>query len=118
IRQAAISKMENGEKQIDYKTMKKLVDIFQVNINWLLTGEGPKRISGINEPKDGGIISGSFADIKEWLQDEKNKKDEDESDEDIDTWFFIQFKNTFPQFKEWLKKRNQARDEINNRRAA
>lgn len=53
IEQAAVSKIENRNKQLDTRIMQALAEIFQININWILTGIGEKFIQDqINPPLD------------------------------------------------------------------
>jgi transcriptional regulator with XRE-family HTH domain len=56
--QATISKMELGETDPTTRTLIKLRDIFQVTIDWILTGEGGRN-----------ILAGTDREIAQMLED-------------------------------------------------
>lgn len=60
---------------------------YEISIEWILTGEG-------NKNKNEGIDE-YIAEINRWF--EKIKKENPENED----WFKVQFKRSFPEFKEW-----------------
>lgn len=46
--QNALSQYENGNRKVPDEIMHKLVDVFEVNINWLLTGKGEMFIGDVS----------------------------------------------------------------------
>ena len=94
--QAVISNYEAGRRIPDANFLRKLIDVFQIDINWLLTGEGSmfKDKCGkedIDQAKDR---------IKRWIDSFWEKASEKER-----YWFEVQFEKCFPEFREWKEKR-------------
>lgn len=52
VKQSTVSKIERGSKQLDQNIMRSLVEIFHININWILTGIGEKYISEDSTTQD------------------------------------------------------------------
>jgi len=110
-----IMRYENGKNPPSAIFIKNLCSKYHVNADWLLLGHGPKYW---NEKRWTILTEEGFdellVDIQEWL----TVLEEEEEDDDPRAWFRVQFKKQFPDFKEWLKKRNKAKTETNNRRVA
>ena len=51
VEQAAISKIENSRRQLDIGILRSLLEVFQIDINWLLLGDGTK-VSTPNQSLD------------------------------------------------------------------
>ena len=66
-----------------------------VNVNWLLTGEGPKRLKESKEPKENFLLL-----VDQWLTELK------EGDAGRLEWFKYSFIDAFPKFKFWLAKKD------------
>ena len=95
-----------------------LVRIFEecgVSTTWLLTGIGPKYLDD-REGKKEGYSNPLLNDIEAWLLEQKEGQEGEE--EDINAWFRVQFGKSFPEFKEWLKKRDEAISQAAGRQAA
>lgn len=96
-----------------------LVRIFEecgVDITWLLTGKGPKYLDDQDRKQE--VHSNALLnDVEDWLQEQRGEEEEGE-EEDINAWFRVQFGKSFPEFKEWLKKRDQAIADSTGRQAA
>ena len=51
VKDPTITRFENGQTQIKADSLKKLIEEFGLSINWLLTGEGNKKIDLTSEEK-------------------------------------------------------------------
>lgn len=86
---------------------------YDVNLNWLVAGIGPKYLG--NHVEDKKVRSECFqeiAELQEWLADISREEPERR------TWFKMELRDNFPLFKEWLKKREQASAKTGRQQAA
>ena len=107
ISQGSISDIENNKCQPSTKTLVTLIRTTDINIEWLLTGEGKERTEKLptqNEihPKIQRFIAPIISDIEMWLKDAKGKEPM------IESWFEVELKMKFPAFSEWCEKKRQA----------
>ena len=102
--QAVISNYEAGRRIPDANFLKKLIDIFQVDINWFLTGEG----SMLKDESEKEDIGQPKENIKSWIENFWEESTEKERH-----WFEIQFGKYFPEFLEWLKAKKEGKSEKN-----
>ncbi|MDH4319148.1 MAG: hypothetical protein OEV64_12200 [Desulfobulbaceae bacterium] len=85
---------------------------YKVNLNWLVAGIGPKFMTASDGSRKNQAEQKRplqiLEDVQEWLleicEEEPERKD----------WFKIELMDKVPNFKEWLKKRNEAETETNN----
>ncbi len=79
------------------ETLHDMCKKFDVNINWLLTGEGPRYIN--EEIKDERVAPKSILLLEKWL------KEFSEDDPRNEIWFERELERKIPEFKEWVKKK-------------
>ena len=92
-----IRDIEKGKQKCPPEVLKKYLEYFQVNLNWLLTGKGPMWINEKMLPTDG--YEDIASPIKKWIDYFLLRASEEEK-----TWFKIQFCKCFPEYLEWLEK--------------
>ena len=70
---------------------------FNLNVRWILTGEGPKKTGAQTEKikTDNSYLLQVTSWFEEITAQDPRKK----------TWFEVQFEETFPQFTEWVRSR-------------
>jgi len=95
--QAVISNYERGARVPTADFLNRLTEIFHLDINWLLTGEGPMFVGG---SKVVDIKDVPKEQIKEFIEEFWQKADEKER-----IWFEVQFKRAFPEYTDWLQKK-------------
>ncbi len=70
---------------------------YNLSMDWLITGKGPKRIGAEHEPKNSYVLL-----IDEWLDEMKQE------DPRREEWFKCNFEDCFPSFKSWAQRKNAA----------
>jgi len=85
----------------------KVAQKYNLSTDWILTGKTPINMSNIEHQNDDFLSN-----IVDWINDQK------EDDEDIWSWFRIEFGKKFPEFKEWIKKYQESEAETSSRRVA
>lgn len=106
---------ETGYRTPKADFLQALCEEYNVQPNWLLLGKGQKHWGEEGKPTSSAADQGALSDLTdlgEWLEELCEEEPERKS------WFKMELIDKFPLFKAWLKKRNQARAESNNRRAA
>lgn len=68
---------------------------------WIMTGEGPKRLSEIKDNRKFDILS----DAEEWLGEQVRKNP------DRKAWFELHLLDSFPGLKEWRENRDKTSNE-------
>jgi predicted transcriptional regulator len=68
---------------------------FGLLTEWIMTGEGPKRLSDRQE------INPILVEVNEWLKEEVRKNPKK------GIWFEVEFGEKFQEFSEWKRKRDQ-----------
>ncbi len=87
----------SGRSEPGTENLQKIVIKFDINLNWLLTGEGEMFL------KKGEIVDikdTSLLNIIQFLKDFWSKASEK-------VWLEIQFEKCFPEFREWLLEKEQ-----------
>jgi hypothetical protein len=79
---------------------------FNVNINWLLTGEGQKRR---DDGEEKPLKNKFLMQVADWLEDVARR------DPRKPAWFELQFESLFPEFKSWLLKQRLAEGDQHRR---
>ena len=51
VKQSTISKVESGSKQVDAGIMNALIEIFHIDINWLISGNGQSKTNAMCNPQ-------------------------------------------------------------------
>ena len=98
--QAVISNYERGARVPTADFLNRLTEIFHLDINWLLTGEGPMFVGG---SKVADIKDIPKEQIKEFIEEFWQKANEKER-----IWFEVQFKRAFPEYADWLQKKQSS----------
>jgi transcriptional regulator with XRE-family HTH domain len=95
-----ISDIEAGKTAPGSKFLTTFLRKFNINLNWLLTGEGEmfldesKKVVPVEDiPKEK---------MKTWIDEFWQNASEDEK-----AWLRIEFQRAFPEFKEWLIKKQR-----------
>lgn len=105
ISQGSISDIENNKTKPSTSTLITLIRNTDINIEWLLTGEGKERSSLTKteiQTKRTRIIDPVVSNIELWLMEMRGKEPE------ISSWFEIELKMKFPAYKEWCEKKRPA----------
>lgn len=107
--QGTVSRLEQGKKSLDLTTMLNLHKKCKIDINWLLTGEGALTFEkkSAKDKREFADTDAEFLDLKEWLTQQSEEEPE------IWAWFRVQLKKKFPEYEEWLRKRQTAASETN-----
>lgn len=101
-----ISEIEAGKKMPGSEFLMSLKQTYNIDTNWLLAGEGDMYIkkgvaAGGGEKID--IKDIPIYNIKEWLEEFWANASEDER-----AWLKIEFGRAFPEYKDWLLKKELA----------
>jgi len=112
VSQGHISALEKNEKKPGSEILISLRRYFEVDLNWLLTGE--KELVS-NKKKIQARKFGILEQAEEWLTEivEKNPKRE--------IWFEVEFEKAFQEFKEWKEEKEEnetGKDYTSNRKVA
>lgn len=100
ISQGHLSKIERGEYIPDKPILISIAYSYRINLDWLLTGEGPMWLESPDQcERDKQDIGES---IKTWIDNFLKNASEEEKH-----WFKIQFSKCFPDFLEWMEKRKK-----------
>jgi len=105
ITQGFFAGIENGRYKPDVEILSRISTNFNIDLHWLLTGEGEmfldesKKVVPIEDiPKEK---------MKTWIDEFWQNASEDEK-----AWLRIEFQRAFPEFKDWLiKKQREAEAE-------
>ena len=95
--QKTISHWERNRNEPNLEALRTFCSEFKVNLNWLLTGEGPMFVGG---SKVADIKDIPKEQIKEFIEEFWQKANEKER-----IWFEVQFKRAFPEYTDWLQKK-------------
>ena len=98
---AAVSKYEKNQREPEIDILIKISKLGNRSLDWLLTGEGPIYKEGAKRPVE--IKDIPKENIKEWLDEFWGKASDKER-----AWLEIEFERTFPEYKEWLQKKQPA----------
>ncbi len=82
-------------------TVNKICEQFGCSFNWLKYGEGEMFQSTEGEGISSEIDPETFGDIQKWLNDQEKEKP------GFNNWFKIEFRNRFPEFDKWEKKKEE-----------
>ncbi len=84
----------------------KIRETFGINLDWLLTGEGPKQIDDLKGPQKYNFPI--LENLDQWLTElvvnEPYRRD----------WFKGNLQDAFPMFKAWMKRREEQEGRNNN----
>ncbi|MEA3427652.1 MAG: helix-turn-helix transcriptional regulator [Thermodesulfobacteriota bacterium] len=105
-----LSEIENGKKALSLNLIMSLSAKCEVNVNWLLTGEGQMYRQEKERPSNGIV---NIADIprehiKQWIDDFWKDLDEEKR-----VWLIVEMKRQFPEFALWLEKNEESLSEQN-----
>jgi len=98
---------ELGLRKIPSEVIKALYEHLGINPTWLLTGKGPMFIEG-KTTKVVDIKDIPKEQIKEFIEDFWQNADEKERH-----WFEVQFKKAFPEYSDWLQKKQPSQTDQN-----
>lgn len=105
-----LSEIENGKKALSLNLIMSLSAKCEVNVNWLLTGEG-QMYRQEKERQSNGIINIANIPrehIKQWIDDFWKDLDEEKR-----VWLIVEMKRQFPEFALWLEKNEESLSEQN-----
>jgi transcriptional regulator with XRE-family HTH domain len=102
--QTFISSVETNVSRLTILHLATITNKYNVNLNWLITGEGeifkgaaPQQADNAEDlPKEN---------IKKWFDEFWNSATDDRR-----TWLKIEFARHFPEYAEWLKKKEAAEE--------
>ena len=80
----------------------KMQQRFDININWLLSGDGPKHLSELEQPRPAEVVpieNGFIESFRTWVAELISE------DSAYRGWFKVQLMKCFPEFKEWVEKK-------------
>ncbi len=97
ISQGSLSDIETSKTTPSSKTLENLIRNTDIDIVWLLTGEGPKRVEEGTARRELTILDES----EEWSLEEIRKNPERK------IWLEIQLLDSFEKFKKWKLKRDE-----------
>lgn len=104
IAQGFLSELEKGKYEPTQTILMAICYLYQINIDWLLTGEGQMyRHSDTDTGTDTlkiDIKDIPLYNIKEWLDEFWAAAGDDEK-----AWLKIEFGRCFPEYKDWLLKK-------------
>ena len=83
---------------------------YNLSTKWILTGQEPKRFDQIVVTRS--IKNEYLIQLEEWLQ----KKTAEDPRQEV--WFQVQLEGAFPEFKEWLRKKQEESEDYTNRKVA
>jgi len=100
-----LSEIENEKKSLSLNLIISLSAKCKVNVNWLLTGEGPMYRQEKERPSNGivNIADIPREQIKQWIDDFWKDLDEEKR-----VWLIVEMKRQFPEFVEWIKKNEES----------
>jgi transcriptional regulator with XRE-family HTH domain len=84
---------------------------FDININWLLSGDGPKHLSELEQPRPAEVVpieNGFIESFRTWVAELISE------DSAYRGWFKVQLMKCFPEFKEWVEKKQGGRSSENS----
>lgn len=95
----------NGERLPNVEGLIKLATHLCIDINWLITGEGPMYRMSDGRGQPAGNMREDGADspretMQEWLEDFWARADEKQR-----AWLEIEFGRSFPEYRRWLEVR-------------
>ncbi len=94
IRQSSVSdRKKSGIWPIEWAY--KIGKEYNLCTEWILTGEGPKKISNVNKKYNFKLLYDIDCWLSEIVEIEPYRKD----------WFRASFEDNYPSFKEWMNKR-------------
>ncbi|HOV86279.1 MAG TPA: helix-turn-helix transcriptional regulator [Syntrophobacteraceae bacterium] len=100
-----VQRWEAGTRLPCADDLVKIQQEFGININWLLTGTGPKYLRDLACPepelKVCRIEDAPIERIKSWIQEIVEEQPAYRG------WLDIEFPKRFPEFKEWLEKKQR-----------
>ncbi|MDR3631602.1 MAG: helix-turn-helix transcriptional regulator [Desulfocapsaceae bacterium] len=110
IKHSSLSNIENNKTKPSAETLSKLCIYTNINIEWLLAGEEKERIErnpaeNQNQTKTPRFFTPIIGEIEMWLKEATGKEPM------MASWFAVELKKKFPEFKEWCEKK---RDSLSN----
>jgi len=86
----------------------KIQQEFGININWLLTGNGPMLLGQGEVARVVSIEDAHLEQIRQWASESAAENS------DFKAWFRYQFGKCFPEFKEWVEKKQRGESSENS----
>jgi transcriptional regulator with XRE-family HTH domain len=110
ISQGTLSDIETNKTKPSTKTLAGVIRNTDINIEWLLTGEGDETASKNYDINSDDRIKyfGILNELNEWISEESRKNPKKE------IWFEIQLFESFPAFKKWMENKDRKRDKAAN----
>jgi transcriptional regulator with XRE-family HTH domain len=94
-----VQRWEAGTRLPCADDLAKIQQEFGININWLLTGEGMMLLGQGEVARVVSIEDAHLEQIRQWASESAAENS------DFKAWFRYQFGKCFPEFKEWVEKK-------------
>jgi hypothetical protein len=95
--QPTVSAKQGQKKEFPIEWAYLVAEKYGLSLNWVLKGEEPVRAGAAKEPKNRYILM-----LDEWLEEIANE------DPRKEYYFQCSIEKTFPEFKEWMQRKNAA----------
>ena len=82
--------------------LEKICITFKVNLNWLVAGIGEKYIGAEKKNVECEFLES----VDEWITELKDE------DQEREVWFKVEFKKSFPEYKEWIGEKEFLRRKV------
>lgn len=117
VSQSAISQHKNKNNEFPIKWAFTIGEKYNLSTDWIMTGKGAKTRGG--EVQNNQIATADFKkrrsavgckflkDVEEWISERK------EDEPKFETWFEVEFRKHFPDYRRWAQRRNEI-EEFNN----
>lgn len=99
-----VQRWEAGTRLPCADDLLKLQQQFGININWLLSGDGPRYLSELEQPRPAEVVpieNGFIESFRTWVAELISE------DSAYRGWFKVQLMKCFPEFKEWVEKKQR-----------
>lgn len=99
-----VQRWEAGTRLPCADDLLKMQQQFDININWLLSGDGPRYLSELEQPRPAEVVpieNGFIESFRTWVAELISE------DSAYRGWFKVQLMKCFPEFRDWLEKKQK-----------
>lgn len=99
-----IQRWEAGSTVPDANDLARIQKVFGISIDWLLSGDGPRYLSELEQPRPAEVVpieNGFIESFRTWVAELISE------DSAYRGWFKVQLMKCFPEFKEWAEKKQR-----------